>query len=193
MKIADYLELMHTIEKLKNEQRHSWTSSGRRESVAEHSWRLALMAYFMKDEFPGVDVTKVIFMCICHDLGEAFIGDIPAFEKTGADSNAEDAALAAWIESLNEPYRAELSALFREMHARVTPEAQLYKPLDKMEALIQHNEADISTWLPLEYELNFTYGMKEAAFSPYTKALRDRINEDTAAKIGAGKGEGQAE
>ena len=189
MKTDAYLELMHIFEKLKNEERHSWTSTGRRESVAEHSWRLALMAYFMKDEYPDLDITKVIFMCIYHDLGEAFIGDIPAFEKTGADSHAEDDALANWVNSLGEPYKTELSALFAEMHEQKTPEAQLYKALDRMEALIQHNEADISTWLPLEYELNFTYGMQDAAFSAYTKALRDRINEDTAAKIEAAKTE----
>lgn len=81
MEIRAYLNLMHTVEKLKCTLRHSWTSTGRRESVAEHTWRLALMAYFIKDEFPEANAEKVILMCLCHDLGETFTGDIPAFQK----------------------------------------------------------------------------------------------------------------
>ena len=64
MNLDKYFEILHRAEQLKNNTRHSWTSSGRHESVAEHSWRLALMAYFMKDAFPGMDMNKVILMCL---------------------------------------------------------------------------------------------------------------------------------
>ena len=47
-----YIEFLSVIEKLKCNTRHSWTSSGRRESVAEHSWRLAVMAMLCADEYP---------------------------------------------------------------------------------------------------------------------------------------------
>ena len=90
MDINRYMELLDRAEKLKNNTRHSWTSSGRHESIAEHSWRLAFMAYFMKDEFPDVDINKVILMCMMHDFGEAFTGDIPAFDKTSDDENTEE-------------------------------------------------------------------------------------------------------
>ena len=90
MDINRYMELLDRAEKLKNNTRHSWTSSGRHESVAEHSWRLAFMAYFIKDEFPDVDINKVILMCMMHDFGEAFTGDIPAFDKTSDDENTEE-------------------------------------------------------------------------------------------------------
>ena len=83
-------EILYLAENLKKNTRHSWLSNGRRESVAEHSWRLAFMAYFMKDEFPDVDINKVILMCIMHDFGEAFTGDIPAFDKTSDDENTEE-------------------------------------------------------------------------------------------------------
>ena len=191
MEIRAYLDLMHTVEKLKCELRHSWTSDGRRESVAEHTWRLALMAYFVKDEVPEADADKVILMCLCHDLGEVFIGDIPAFEKSEAYSAAEDAAVNAWLERLPAPYNAELSALFAEMAAQETLEAKIYKALDKLEALIQHNEADIATWLPLEYELNFTYGSEETAFFSYMERLRAEINRDCAEKIRAAEETGK--
>lgn len=69
MNLEKYFEIMHLTEKLKNNTRHSWLSSGRRESVAEHCYRLTLMAYFMKDEFKDADIDKVIRMCMFHDIG----------------------------------------------------------------------------------------------------------------------------
>jgi len=187
MNIKKLLEIMSIAEKLKNNTRHSWTSSNRHESVAEHSWRLSLMAYLVKDEFPDADINKVILMCICHDLGEAITGDIPAFYKTEKDEIVENKEIIRLISNLPEPYKKELSELFLEMSEQKTIESKIYKALDKMETLIQHNEADISTWLPLEYELNLTYGEKEVEFSKYMKELKQEINKDTINKIECSK------
>ena len=66
------LQALHTAERLKDATRHCYTSGGRHESVAEHSWRISLMAYWVSDEFPEADMNKVIRMCLIHDLGEAF-------------------------------------------------------------------------------------------------------------------------
>ena len=183
MNIKKLIEILAIAEKLKNNTRHSWTSSKRHESVAEHSWRLSLMAYLVKDEFPDADISKVILMCICHDLGEAITGDIPAFNKTESDEIVENREVHQLLYNLPEPYKKELSMLFIEMHSQKTIESRIYKALDKMETLIQHNEADISTWIPLEYELNLTYGEKEVEFSKYMKELKQTINEDTIKKI----------
>lgn len=177
------LEAMHLAERLKNNTRHSWTSTGRRESVAEHSWRLCLLALLVGDEFPGADMDKVLRMCVVHDLGEAFTGDIPAFEKTAAHEADEAIQLRRWAAELPEPYPTRLAALFDEMDALQTTEAKIYKALDKLEAIIQHNEADISTWLPLEYDLQLTYGAEQVQFSPYLQRLREQINADTRCKI----------
>ena len=76
-----------------------------------------------------------------------------------------------------------MTALYQEMAARQTPEAKLYKALDNLEAVLQHNESDISTWLPLEYTLNMTYGDDKVAFSEYLKGLRAEIRADTQKKI----------
>ncbi|NLG88880.1 MAG: HD domain-containing protein [Clostridiaceae bacterium] len=183
MDVRKFIEIMSVAEKLKNNTRHSWTSSNRHESVAEHSWRLSLMAYFVKDEFPDADINKVILMCIVHDLGEAITGDIPAFKKTADDEIIENIQVNQLLDSLPEPYRKELSMLFIEMNEQKNIESKIFKALDRIEALIQHNEADISTWLPLEYDLNLTYGEKEAEFSEYMKELRKAVNEDTVNKI----------
>lgn len=182
-----FLDFLKVAEKLKCNTRHSYTSSGRHESVAEHSWRLTMMAYFMRDEFPEADIDKVIKMCMFHDMGEAITGDIPAFEKTSADSDHENHVMDELLDTLPEPYRADLKELFAEMEALETLEAKIYKALDKLEALIQHNEADLSTWIPLEYDLQMTYGTEECGFSEYMKNLRDMVREDSRKKAGLDK------
>ena len=188
MRPTDLLQVLHTAEKLKDTTRHCDTSGGRRESVAEHSWRLTLMAFFLRDEFPALDMDKVLRMCLVHDLGECFTGDIPSFLKTAADTEREDTLLERWVRSLPAPYCTELTALYGEMDALETQEARLYKALDKLEAVIQHNEAPISTWLPREYALNMTYADENVAFSPYLTALREAVRDETRAKIQAAGG-----
>ena len=185
MEVRALLDVLHIAERLKDELRHCKTSKGRRESVAEHSWRLALMAFFMKDEFPTLDMDKVIKMCLIHDLGECFTGDIPTFLKSASDEKKEDTALFSWVASLPAPYNTELAALYTEMGALQTDEAKLYKALDKLEAVIQHNESDIRSWEPLEYDLNRTYAYDAVAFSAYLTKLREAVREDTEEKIKA--------
>lgn len=183
MDIRSYLDFLKLAEQLKCNTRHSYTSSGRRESVAEHSWRLALMAYLVRDEFPRIKIDRVIQMCLFHDMGEAVTGDIPAFEKTDAHRTVEADAVEKLLDRLPAPYREELGGLFAEMEAQETVEARLYKALDKLEAVIQHNEADISTWLPLEYDLQMTYGEQECRFDSYISRLRETVREDSRRKI----------
>ena len=178
--LIDFLKVM---ERLKDAPRHCWTTGGRRESVAEHSWRLALMAMLMADEFPGVDIDRVVRMCLVHDIGEAITGDIPTFLKTDADRVVEGREVDALIGGLPAPWPETLGTLFDEMEALQTPEARLYKALDRMEAIQSHNESDPATWLPLEYELNLTYGESNAAFHPYLKALRAEMRRETEALI----------
>ena len=183
------LAALHVAERLKDTTRHCYTSGGRHESVAEHSWRMALMAYFVSDEFPNLDMNKVIKMSLIHDLGECFTGDIPTFDKTAADEQREETLLSNWVASLPEPFSSEMAALYAEMDARETDEAKLYKALDNLEAVIQHNESDIKTWIPREYELNLTYANDKVAFSQYLTCLREMIRQDTLDKIAAAKHE----
>ena len=178
MSPKEYLAIVHCIAGLKERTRHAWMKSGRQESVAEHSWRMALMAYFLRDEFPTVDLTRVLLMALLHDIGEVFTGDIPTFEKTDADRAREHELRDKWIDALPAPYAAEVRSLFTEMDAMETEEAKIVKALDRMEAVITHNEGDPHTWLPLEYDLQRTYGVKEAAFTPVLKELRAEVNRE---------------
>lgn len=189
MDCRQLLNALGVAERLKDVTRHCYTSGGRHESVAEHSWRLALMAYWVSDEFPELDMDKVIKMCLIHDLGEAFTGDIPTFEKTAQDEGREEQLLFSWARGLPEPYCTQMCALYQEMAALETVEAKLYKALDNLEAVIQHNESDIKTWIPREYELNLTYANDKVAFSAYLTRLRALIRQDTLDKIAAAEGE----
>ena len=183
MEARELLNILLTAQQLKDTTRHCYTAGGRHESVAEHSWMAALMAYFMRDEFPDVDMDKVIRMLLIHDLGECFTGDIPVFEKTGKDEEKEAEMLESWIASLPEYYASEMRSLYAEMEERETKEAKLYKAIDSLEAVIQHNSSDISTWLPNEYELQLTYADDRVQFSDYLKILREAIRKDSIDKI----------
>ena len=187
MEPKELLEILSAAEKLKCNTRHCYTSSGRHESVAEHSWRLALMAMLLAPEFPDADMDRVIRMCLIHDMGEAFTGDIPAFDKTAADAGREDALLMNWVQTLPADSRQEWTALLTEMNALETWEAKIYKALDKLEAVIQHNESDTPTWIPLEYDLQLTYGEENVEFSPYLWSLKQAVNDWTKRKIDESK------
>lgn len=183
MNAREYLEILHVAEKLKDTPRHCTTSNRRTESVAEHSWRISLMAFLLKHEFKDVDINKVVNMCLIHDLGECFTGDIPTFIKTDEDRDVEDSLLNKWVKSLPADVSNELMSLYEEMEAQETKEAKLYKSLDKLEALIQHNESPLDTWSENEFELNKTYAFDTVAYSDWLTELREAILEDTMNKI----------
>ena len=187
MKPVELLRILSQAARLKTTMRHCYTAEGRRESVADHSWRIALIAMLMTgiEEYQDFDMDKVIRMCLIHDLGESFTGDIPTFEKDSADKKVEDDLFERWVDAFPEPQRAEWLSLLAEMKALETKEAKLYKALDKIEAIISHNESDISTWLPLEYDLQLTYGKENMRFSKYMMKLRAEVDAWTMEKIEA--------
>ena len=183
MQAKELIKFLSIIEKLKCNTRHSWTSSGKQESVAEHCWRLAVMALLVSVEFPETDIEKVIKMCLIHDFGEAIMGDIPSFLKTEQDEEKEDLAVQELLKMLPESMATEFSELFAEMSELKTEEAKLFKALDKLEAILSHNEAPFETWLPLEYSSNLTYGNENVEHSEYLTSIREELKKDTVKKI----------
>lgn len=184
MKSAELIKFLNIIEKLKCVTRHSFTSSGRQESVAEHCWRCAVMAMLCADEYPEIDINRVIKMCLIHDFGEAITGDIPAFEKTSDHEKAEANAIDSLLSIASD---VSLTELFKEISEMKTDEAKLFNSIDKLEAVISHNEADLSTWTSLEYELNLTYAKKDCEWSDTMAKLRDIVKEQTVRKINSSK------
>ncbi|MBI2546038.1 HD domain-containing protein [Candidatus Woesearchaeota archaeon] len=182
-KIQDTLAFLHDLELLKSVTRHSWLSSGRQESVPEHSWRMSMMAIVLEDEFPKLDMRKVIEMCLIHDLGEVYDGDIPAFRKRPDEKIREEIAVKRIVQPLPPNLQKKIIELWKEYENAETLEAKLVKALDKLEVIIQHNEADISTWAPEEFEFQFTYGKKFTDFHPFLKKFREEVDMDSSKKI----------
>ena len=177
MTAEEYLAILERAGGLKTVYRHCETEPGRRESVADHSWRLALMAMLLPAEaLEGADRDRVIRMCLIHDLGEAFTGDVPAFRKTAEDAAREEAARQEWTATFPEAQRGEWTALLEEMEARESPEARLYRALDKMEALLSHDESPVETWLPLEHALQIAYGREETDGVPFLSRVRETVD-----------------
>ena len=186
MQSRQLINFLGIIEKLKRNTRHVWNSDGRQESVADHCWRLSVMALLVAGEFPEVDIEKVVKMCLIHDFGEALTGDIPSFYKTKQDEENESFAVADLLKQLPEEAAKEFASLFAEMAELKTAEAKLFKALDKMEAVISHNESPLETWLELELSENMVYGMEDVMHSEYLRELREELVKDTERKIAKG-------
>ena len=173
------LAFLRTAERLKSTPRSGWTTAGERESVAAHTWRLSLMAAVLSDRFPGIDLARLLKICLIHDLGEALHGDVPAPQQSveAGKSAREREDLASVLAPLPARLRDELTGLWDEYEAARTPEAQLAKGLDKLETILQHtqglNPADF------DYRFNLTYGQAYTAAHPILAALRARLDRAT--------------
>lgn len=103
--------------------------------------------------------------------------------RTESDREVEDDLLAKWVKSMPEELSQDISALYEEMDEQKTLEAKLYKSLDKLEALIQHNESPLKTWSENEYELNKKYAFDTVTYSEWLTGLREEILKDTIHEI----------
>jgi putative hydrolase of HD superfamily len=177
--LTGILIFLREAERLKNILRTSWTSGGQQESTASHTWRLCLMALVLADYFPGVDRTRLLELCIVHDLGEAIHGDIPAIHQ---DANApkadrERADLLTLVAPLPTPIQERLVALWDEYEAAATPEAKIAKALDKLETIMQHNQG--ANPPDFDYAFNLDYGKKFTDGVPLAAMLRTVLDEET--------------
>lgn len=186
------LAFLQQAERLKNVLRSAHTSQGRRESTAEHSWRLALMALVFAPDLPGLDLLKLLKLCIIHDLGEALNGDIPATEQSDSfDKSArEKVDLETLTASLPTGQRAEFLALWQEYEDALTPEAKAVKALDKLETIIQHNQGLNPE--DFDYGFNLDYGQAHMQADPLFMELRALIDRDTRQRMQDVAGEAES-
>ena len=185
--LSGILNFLHAAEGLKKELRHSWLSDGRRESVAEHTWRMALMAIVLQPEVnPALDLGHVLKMIIVHDLGEVYAGDYQVYGKAVPENKheLEEAALQKLVALLPSYSKEMIDALWREFETRSSEEAVFANALDKLEVIIQHNEADLSTYLEGEGEFNLTYADDLVKENKTLALFRALIREETKKKIG---------
>jgi putative hydrolase of HD superfamily len=174
------LTFLRAAERLKTVTRSGWTSSGEQESVAEHTWRLCLMAMLLYGDTPGVNLARLLKMCLIHDLGEAIRGDIPApAQVAGAEkADQERSDLLELTASLPSLLQHEILELWDEYEAAESAEARLAKGLDKLETILQHNQGKNPA--DFDYAFNLAYGQRYTAADPVMAALRARLDEETA-------------
>src|SRR5688572_1144789 len=183
--IEGVLDFLRAAEALKTTTRSAWTSAGQPESVAEHTWRLCLMALVVAPGFPDVDVGRLLKICVIHDLGEAIGGDVPAPEqvrRAEAGISAGKAAnerrdLLTLLEPLPATLRLEISALWDEYEEARTPEAKLAKALDKLETILQHTQGQNPPGF--DYRFNLGYGRQHTEGPPLIAALREVLDRET--------------
>lgn len=185
--IAGLIEFLRGAERLKTVARSAYTSDGHQESVAEHTWRVALMATLLAPQFPDVDAARLIRMCLIHDLGEAIGGDIPAPEQarrrahgvSEGKSASERRDLLTLLSPLPEALRNEIAGLWDEYEAAESAEAKLAKAIDKLETILQHTQGLNPPGF--DYRFNLGYGREHTAAPPLIAAIRellDRATED---------------
>jgi putative hydrolase of HD superfamily len=174
------LAFLEAAERLKTVTRSAWTSAGRPESVAEHTWRLCLMAMLLYGNASDVDLTRLLKMCLIHDLGEALSGDVPAPTQSGGGNKAERERLdlVELIRPLPVQLRDEILELWDEYEGARTAEAVLAKGLDKLETILQHTQG--MNPQDFDYSFNLHYGQRYTALDPVLAALRARLDEETA-------------
>lgn len=187
--ITSILKVLTLAERLKFELRHSFTSSGRQESVAEHSWRMSLMAVLIEPLLTRpVDTARLLKMIIIHDLVEAEAKDLAALDVLrnpglkAEKMEREARAIENLRATLTQTNGDEIRNLFYEFEHKQTYEALVANALDKLEVQLQHNHADLSTWEPLEYDMSFMMD-KHVAFDPTLTALKDEIESQAEEKM----------
>jgi putative hydrolase of HD superfamily len=171
------MEFLRHTEQLKNTMRECWTSEGKRESVAEHSWRLCMMAMLFEKQMPELDNTKLMKMCLIHDIAEIIDGDIPAIYHVPNKSEKERKNLLILMKPLPQYIADEILALWDEYEAAETMEAKVAKAMDKLETMMQHNQGINPE--DFNFDFNLTYGKKYTDQVPVFSKVRKMVDRET--------------
>jgi len=184
-KLESILKVLTLAEKLKCELRHSYLSNGRQESVAEHTWRMSLMAVLIEPLLlKKIDTARFLKMIIIHDLVEAEARDVSALDVLRNPEikiqkmERERKAIENLKELLINVNGQEIYDLFYEFEDKETYESKVANALDKLEVQLQHNHADFSTWEEIEYDM--TYMMDKHTEFDETISLLKKLIEDEA-------------
>lgn len=177
------LSFLRQAERLKDTLRNSYTTEGKIESVAEHTWRLTLFALVFADLLPEINLLHLLKLCILHDLGEAIHGDIPASEQINKElkSTKERQDFQVLIGALPKHLEEEFLKLWDEYENAASQEAQIAKGLDKLETILQHNQG--KTPHDFDFLFNLKYGKEYTDLFPILFELRSLIDLETISKI----------
>jgi len=177
--ITARLEFLRSAERLKDTLRSCYTTQGRTESVADHSWRLTLLAMTFADQLPDVDLLRLLKICVLHDLGEAVDGDIPApLQDSAAPKSAKERDdFLSLITPLPDKLKSEFLTLWDEYENASSPEARAVKALDKLETILQHNQGKNPA--DFDYTFNIEYGKTYTDDVPVASMIRELLDRET--------------
>lgn len=161
IELEDFKKILNFInlaENLKIEKRNTRVSTGEHESVAAHSWRVALLVMILGENLDQeINLEKALKMALIHDISEAIVGDLnyAEYEKSAklvkTRSENEKEAIIKIKQMLPENLGDEISDLWNEFENSQSLEAKFVQAIDKIEAQIQDNEMDLKYWT--EYEI----------------------------------------
>lgn len=149
-RLKQQLDFALEIDKEKNIFRQTHLSGhGRNENDAEHAWHMAIMAYIFREySNEEIDISKVILMCLIHDIVEIDAGDTYAYDEDRLKTQQarEDAAKERIFSLLPEDQKNELMALFDEFEAYETAESKFAHAMDNLQPLMLNNSNGGSDW-----------------------------------------------
>ena len=149
-RLKKQLDFALEIDKEKNIFRQTHLSGhGRNENDAEHAWHMAIMAYLLREySNEPVDITRVMLMCLIHDVVEIDAGDTYAYDEEGKKTQKarEEAAKERIYYLLPEDQKEELAAIFDEFEESKTPESKFAHAMDNLQPLMLNNSNDGGDW-----------------------------------------------
>ena len=164
-KLKQQLDFILEIDKEKNILRQTHLSGhGRRENDAEHAWHMAIMAYLLKEySNEPVDITKVMIMCLIHDIVEIDAGDTYAYDTEGLKTQKarEDAAKERIFSLLPNAQKEEMTALFDEFEEARTAESRFAHVMDNLQPLLLNNSNGGADWREHEVYASQVYGRQQ--------------------------------
>lgn len=149
-RLSKQIEFALLMDKQKNifRQNHLADNS-RRENDAEHAWHMAVMAYLFREYAnENIDISKVILMCLIHDVVEIEAGDTYAYDEEAKKSQREREEIAKKhiFGMLPSDQGRELEALFDEFEAQETAEARFAKAMDNLQPVLLHEANGGGDW-----------------------------------------------
>ncbi len=170
------LSLLLELGNLKRLPRTGWLLRGipNPESIADHSYRVALITLFLADELKAkgveIDVERALKIALLHDLAEARVTDIPLTAQHYLDKGkAEKKALMELL--LASPSPREYFKLWREYEEGLSLEGRLVKFADKLEMLIQAYEYERAGFSNLDEFWGALEKLRESEFYGYFREL----------------------
>ena len=161
-RLRKQLDFSLEIDKEKDVFRQTHLSGhGRNENDAEHAWHMSIMAYLLKEYAnEEVDITRVIMMCLIHDIVEIDAGDTYAYDEEGMKTQKarEEKAKIRLFSMLPEDQTEEMIALFDEFEAGETAESKYAHAMDNLQPLLLNNSNGGSDWVEHKMTADKVYG-----------------------------------